>query len=54
LDDDPGNSAACIKVYFVLPKGAYATTVLAAAVTLEKTRVADGARATYDEEEEPE
>jgi tRNA pseudouridine13 synthase len=38
VPDDPGNGAACIRVYFVLPKGAYATTVLAAAVTLEETR----------------
>ena len=28
--DDPGHGAACIRVYFVLPKGAYATTVLGA------------------------
>jgi tRNA pseudouridine13 synthase len=54
LDDDPRNSAACVRVYFVLPKGAYATTVLAAAVTLEETRVAGGARVTDEEEEEPE
>jgi tRNA pseudouridine13 synthase len=25
---DPGHGAACVRVYFVLPKGAYATTVL--------------------------
>ena len=49
--DDPGNSLACVRVYFVLPKGAYATTVLAAAVTLEETRVAEGPQATEDEEE---
>jgi len=36
--DDPGNEVACMRVYFVLPKGAYATTVLAAAVALEETR----------------
>jgi len=36
--EDPGNAAACIRVYFVLPKGAYATTVLAAAVAFEDTR----------------
>jgi tRNA pseudouridine13 synthase len=27
-EDDPGHGGACIRVYFVLPKGAYATTVL--------------------------
>ena len=27
-EDDPGHRAACVRVYFVLPKGAYATTVL--------------------------
>jgi tRNA pseudouridine13 synthase len=42
--DDSGNGAACIRVYFVLPKGAYATTVLAAAVALEETR-SHGAKA---------
>jgi tRNA pseudouridine13 synthase len=29
--EDPGHPAACVRVYFVLPKGAYATTVLGAA-----------------------
>jgi tRNA pseudouridine13 synthase len=28
-EDDPGHRGACVRVYFVLPKGAYATTVLA-------------------------
>jgi tRNA pseudouridine13 synthase len=32
---EKGNARACVWVYFVLPKGAYATTVLAAAVALE-------------------
>jgi tRNA pseudouridine13 synthase len=40
---DPGNGAACMRVYFVLPKGAYATTVLAAAVAVEETRGANDA-----------
>jgi tRNA pseudouridine13 synthase len=35
--DDPGNRAACVRVYFVLPKGGYATSVLAAAVTIDET-----------------
>jgi tRNA pseudouridine13 synthase len=29
---DPGHGGACVRVYFVLPKGGYATTVLAAVV----------------------
>ncbi|MGH7298763.1 MAG: tRNA pseudouridine(13) synthase TruD, partial [Polyangiaceae bacterium] len=28
IEGEPGHSAACMRVYFVLPKGAYATTVL--------------------------
>jgi tRNA pseudouridine13 synthase len=32
--DDPGQGASSIRVYFVLPKGAYATTVLGAAFEL--------------------
>ena len=34
-DGDPGNAATCIRVYFVLPKGAYATTVLETVFALE-------------------
>ena len=41
--DDRGNAAACVRVYFVLPKGAYATTVLAAAVALDEVRAGSGA-----------
>ncbi len=37
-----GKPGACMRVYFVLPKGAYATTVLAATVALEESRSADG------------
>ncbi len=33
----PGHLAACVRVYFVLPKGAYATTVLGAVVRLDET-----------------
>jgi tRNA pseudouridine13 synthase len=37
LSDDPsGHGTHCIRVYFVLPKGAYATTVLRAAVELHE------------------
>jgi tRNA pseudouridine13 synthase len=39
--DEPGHDTACMRVYFVLPKGSYATTVLAAAVALEPTRRPD-------------
>lgn len=28
MENDPGHRGACVRVYFVLPKGAYATTVL--------------------------
>jgi tRNA pseudouridine13 synthase len=38
VEDDPsGHAAPCLRVYFVLPKGAYATTVLRAAVDLEES-----------------
>jgi tRNA pseudouridine13 synthase len=30
VESNPGHSLACVRVYFVLPKGAYATTVLGA------------------------
>jgi tRNA pseudouridine13 synthase len=33
--EDPGHGPACIRVYFVLPKGAYATTVLGAVFALD-------------------
>jgi tRNA pseudouridine13 synthase len=32
---DPGHGPACIRVYFVLPKGAYATTALSAVFALD-------------------
>jgi len=51
LPEDRGNSAACIRVTFVLPKGAYATTVLAAAVALEETRVSSRLAGAGEEEE---
>jgi tRNA pseudouridine13 synthase len=55
MNDDPGNRAACVRVYFVLPKGAYATTVLGAAFAVEE----GGANAAppagrEEDEEEPE
>jgi len=34
-DDAPGHGATCIRVYFVLPKGVYATTVLGAVFALD-------------------
>jgi tRNA pseudouridine13 synthase len=45
-EEEPGHSAACVRVYFVLPKGAYATTVLGAAF--------EAADEHQDREEEPE
>ena len=47
---EPGKSTACIRVYFVLPKGAYATTVLGTAVALEEVRSAGGAPPADEEE----
>jgi tRNA pseudouridine13 synthase len=53
---DFGNGTACVRVLFVLPKGAYATTVLATAVAIDETRHQDHAHARDDEppqEEDP-
>lgn len=52
VPDDLGNAAACVLVYFVLPKGAYATTVLAAAVAFEETRLRGGVSPAVPAEEE--
>jgi tRNA pseudouridine13 synthase len=46
--DDSGNSPACVRVHFVLPKGAYATTVLGSALAIDETH--DDGRARDDEE----
>jgi tRNA pseudouridine13 synthase len=58
LDTKGGNAAACVRVYFVLPKGAYATTVLRAAVAAEETygamAVPGGDREAMGEGEEEE
>jgi tRNA pseudouridine13 synthase len=48
---DSGNGPACIRVYFVLPKGSYATTVLAAAVAVDEVRGNGGAAADEEETE---
>jgi tRNA pseudouridine13 synthase len=45
-DAEGGHGASCVRVYFVLPKGAYATTVLRAAVDLVRV----GGQAGEDEE----
>ncbi len=37
-EQDDGHAADCVRVYFVLPKGAYATTVLASVFALGQTR----------------
>jgi tRNA(Glu) U13 pseudouridine synthase TruD len=49
--EDDGNEDASIRVYFVLPKGAYATTVLGAAVALDEDAESGAAagRAERDE-----
>lgn len=44
---DP-ETAACMRVHFVLPKGTYEATVLAAALTMDESCGANGAR---DDEE---
>jgi len=41
VDDPSGNAPACVRVYFVLPKGAYATTVLALVFALDTSRDAN-------------
>ena len=46
VEETPGHAGACVRVYFVLPKGAYATTVLAAVFDL------GGACATESESED--
>jgi tRNA pseudouridine13 synthase len=43
IEDDAGHEAASVRVYFVLPKGGYATTVLAAAVSIDETGERDAA-----------
>ena len=40
-ETDPGHAAVSVRVQFVLPKGAYATTVLGAAFDLTTERDAD-------------
>jgi len=49
-DTGAGKSSACMRVYFVLPKGSYATTVLAAAFDLDEVRTADGSSSADEEE----
>jgi tRNA pseudouridine13 synthase len=49
--ESSGKSGACMRVYFVLPKGAYATTVLAAVASIEEVRSAEGAPTADDEEQ---
>ena len=51
-DDDSGHRAACVRVYFVLPKGAYATTVLATAFAVEENGGDAGPPAERQEDEE--
>ena len=39
---ETAGAAACVRVHFVLPKGGYATTVLASAISLNETKENDG------------
>jgi tRNA(Glu) U13 pseudouridine synthase TruD len=48
--DDAEHQPSCLRVYFVLPKGAYATTVLSAVVDVGAGRGAS----TSDADEEAE
>ncbi len=50
VDDDPGHRAACVRVYFVLPKGGYATTVLGAALTVDETDEPEAASSLSQDE----
>jgi tRNA pseudouridine13 synthase len=51
LENDPGgHGAPCVRVYFVLPKGAYATTVLRAAVDLEESHGVGKGEERFDQE----
>src|SRR5262249_2593092 len=52
VDSTPtsGKQATCVRVYFVLPKGSYATPVLGTAVALDEVRSADGTPVTDEEE----
>ena len=45
-----GKPPACVRVYFVLPKGSYATTVLGTALALDEVRSAGGTPVTDEEE----
>ncbi len=48
-----GNASTCIRVYFVLPKGAYATTVLGAAATIQEPSEAGPAREEAGDAQDP-
>jgi tRNA pseudouridine13 synthase len=55
FEDPSGHGAAGIRVYFVLPKGGYATTVLSAAVTIDETAGPGAASSpSPDDDVEPE
>jgi tRNA pseudouridine13 synthase len=47
-NENSGNMAACVRVHFVLPKGAYATTVLGSALAIDEPH--DDRAARHDEE----
>jgi tRNA pseudouridine13 synthase len=55
-DDDRRKGTAGMRVYFVLPKGAYATTVLATAFTIHESHepyASDGESSEREESEAP-
>jgi tRNA pseudouridine13 synthase len=52
--EEPGKGTASMRVHFVLPKGAYATTVLAAAFTVDESRGESGERDEHGPENGPE
>jgi tRNA pseudouridine13 synthase len=54
LADDTGHRAACVRVYFVLPKGAYATTVLGTVFAMPSRETAGEGRETREEESDSE
>ena len=51
-DDESGHELASMRVYFVLPKGGYATTVLGAAVSIDEPPQAAGASVSRQNDKE--
>jgi tRNA pseudouridine13 synthase len=53
-DEESGHELASMRVYFVLPKGGYATTVLGAAVSIDETPNETAASVSRQNDEEKE